>query len=83
MKFDDLMALAKKPEGPECGDDILNMVQLMLTADDLSVSEKGGYAAGFLTGTAYVLAKHNQGKILDAARALVRLHQEWEAHGIL
>jgi len=83
VNFDDLIALAKEPEGPNCGDEMLAGVQLILTADDLSENDKAGFATGFLMGLTYALTMSNEGRIVDAARTLLRLQNEWEAGGLL
>jgi len=82
MKFDDV--IESLPPEPHTADDILNgMLAIVNGADDLTANDKAGFATGFLMGITYTLAKSNEGNVPDAARTLLRLHNEWEASGLL
>jgi hypothetical protein len=80
VKFDDLMLRAKTPE---CADEILAGMDLVLAADDLTANDKAGFATGFLMGLTYGLGMSNEQRIPDAARTLLRLQSEWQANGVL
>ena len=67
---------------PSTGDDFITLMRGILAADDLAKGEREGFAAGFLMGMTYALAKHNEGNVADAAHTLLRLQGEFEANGV-
>ena len=80
MKFNELLAQAQPSER---GEDILAGAEMILTADDLSENDKAGFATGFLMGLTYALAMGNVGQMPAAAKTLLRLSNEWEAHDVI
>lgn len=80
MKLDELLAATPKPQN---ADDMLNGLQMLMTADDIDANEKSAVATGFLIGCTFALAAFNEGNIKKAAQALIQLKGEWEAHDII
>lgn len=80
MKLDDWLAEAPQPSN---ANEFLGGLRAMMSADDISANEKSAVAVGFLIGCTYALATSNEGDIKTAARTLIQLQGEWEAHGVL
>lgn len=80
MTLDDLLVLY---DAPKTGDDMLKVLQLVMTADDLTDNDRAAVATGFVIGCSYALAKSNEGDMRSAARNLIRLQKEWQASGLL
>lgn len=79
MNIDDLIASTGVPQ---TADEMLTVFQAVMEADDLSDDERAAFAMGFTVGCSYALAKYTEGDIRPAAQTLLRLQNEWDAHGV-